>query len=195
MNYNWRSSIIYRETQVWTKPALAKLWNLWNCVSAQAIEGAYSAILARALRRSLAYSLQLSLYATSLSVHTGVMCNGTKEFLVLPLFGSRHHLPHVPAGARSRTFSCTIPRVVLRRCMCSFAVALKASLMTRECTQTKQYPHCKKEKKLGPNGESHRRHMRRCKNKVSCPKCGQKRQAFVLLATYFLWKRWSEMDR
>ena len=128
MNYNWRSSIIYRETQVWTKPALAKLWNLWNCVSAQAIEGAYSAILARALRRSLAYSLQLSLYATSLSVHTGVMCNGTKEFLVLPLFGSRHHLPHVPAGARSRTFSCTIPRVVLRRCMCSFAVAVKASL-------------------------------------------------------------------
>ena len=80
------------------------------------------------LAQKLAYSLQLSLYATSLSVHTGVMCNGTKEFLVLPLFGSRHHLPHVPAGARSRTFSCTIPRVVLRRCMCSFAVALKTSL-------------------------------------------------------------------
>ena len=53
MNYNWRSSIIYRETKAWSKPALAKLWNLWNSVSARAIEGAYSAILARALRRSL----------------------------------------------------------------------------------------------------------------------------------------------
>ena len=124
------------------------------------------------LAQKLAYSLQLSLYATSLSVHTGVMCNGTKEFLVLPLFGSRHHLPHVPAGARSRTFSCTIPRVVLRRCMCSFAVAVKASL-----TKRGEPPE------LGPNGESHRRHMRRCKNKVSCSKCGQKRKTFVLLAT------------